>query len=167
MYSCGVWIVKEGKEKDFEQRWQAGADLVAIENPGTKFMLLQDRDDPRRFISLREGWRNVEQLEAARSLPSYQDRWPTPGACSNRVTSRGSISSRRSASQTSGSHASNSVGNIRLGPKGWQRPHLSAASSQVLSPVGSLLTRIRVVPDACHQGACERGSDRKEAMRCP
>jgi len=73
MYACGVWVVRQGKEKDFEQRWQAGADLVAIENPGTKFMLLQDRDDPRRFISLGEGWRNVEQLEAARSLPSYQD----------------------------------------------------------------------------------------------
>jgi quinol monooxygenase YgiN len=73
MYSCGVWIVKEGKEKEFKQRWQAGADIGALENPGVKFMLLQDRDDPRRFISLGEGWRNVEQLEAARSMPAYQD----------------------------------------------------------------------------------------------
>ena len=73
MYSCGVWIVKEGKEKEFKQRWQAGADVGALENPGVKFMLLQDRDDPRRFVSLGEGWRNAEQLEAARSTPSYQD----------------------------------------------------------------------------------------------
>ena len=73
MYSCGVWIVKEGKEREFKKRWQAGADIGALEFPGVKFMLLQDRDDPRRFISLGEGWRNAEQLEAARSLPSYQD----------------------------------------------------------------------------------------------
>lgn len=73
MYSCGVWIVKEGKEREFKKRWQAGADIGALEFPGVKFMLLQDRDDPRRFVSLGEGWRNAEQLEAARSLPSYQD----------------------------------------------------------------------------------------------
>ena len=37
------------------------------------FRLLRDRDDPRRFISLGEGWRNAEQIAMARSLPSFQD----------------------------------------------------------------------------------------------
>jgi quinol monooxygenase YgiN len=73
MYTCGVWIVKDGKEDEFKQRWQAGADAAALEFAGVKFMLLQDRDDTRRFVSLGEGWRNAEQIEAARSLPSYQD----------------------------------------------------------------------------------------------
>jgi quinol monooxygenase YgiN len=73
MYSSGVWIVKEGKEEEFKRRWQAGADAVSLEFPDVKFMLLQDHDNPRRFVSLGEGWRNVEQIEAARSSPAFQD----------------------------------------------------------------------------------------------
>ena len=88
MYSCGVWIVKKGKEKEFKQRWQAAVDTAALEYPGVKFMLLQDRDDSQRFISLGEGWRNPEQLEAARSLPSYQDAM----AATWRVLESGDIS---------------------------------------------------------------------------
>jgi quinol monooxygenase YgiN len=36
-------------------------------------MLLRDAENPRRFVSLGEGWRNPEQIEAARSTPEYQD----------------------------------------------------------------------------------------------
>ena len=36
-------------------------------------MLLHDRENPRRFISLGEGWRHAEQIEAARSTPDYHD----------------------------------------------------------------------------------------------
>ena len=73
MYTSGVWIVKEGREDEFARRWQESADSVALAVPGLKFMLLRDRENPRRFISLGEGWRNSEQIEAARSTPEFQD----------------------------------------------------------------------------------------------
>jgi heme-degrading monooxygenase HmoA len=71
--TLGVWIVKEGREEDFARRWEESASMLALEFPGITFQLLRDRDDPRRFVSLGEGWRNLEQIEAARSLPSFQD----------------------------------------------------------------------------------------------
>jgi quinol monooxygenase YgiN len=73
VYTSGVWIVKKGKEDEFKRRWQAGADSTALAFPGVKLMLLQDRDNPQRFVSLGEGWRNAEQIEAARSSPEFQD----------------------------------------------------------------------------------------------
>ena len=73
MYTSGVWIVKEGREDEFERRWQEAVDATSLEFPGVKFMLLRDRENPRRFVSIGEGWRNHEQIEAARSTPAYQD----------------------------------------------------------------------------------------------
>ena len=37
------------------------------------FRLLRDHVSPQRFVSLGEGRRNHEQVEAARSLPAFQD----------------------------------------------------------------------------------------------
>ena len=73
MYTSGVWTVKKGREDEFERRWQEAANGSSLEFPDVKFMLLRDREDPRRFVSLAEGWRNAEQIDAARSSPSYQD----------------------------------------------------------------------------------------------
>ena len=73
MYTSGIWVVKTGREADFARRWQEGADSIALSVPDLKFMLLHDRENPRRFISLGEGWRNAEQIEAARSTPDFQD----------------------------------------------------------------------------------------------
>ncbi len=73
MYTSGVWTVKKGREDEFERRWQEAANGSSLEFPDVKFMLLRDREDPRRFVSLAEGWRNAEQIDAARSSPAYQD----------------------------------------------------------------------------------------------
>jgi quinol monooxygenase YgiN len=66
-------MVKEGREDEFRRRWQRAVDGISLEFPDVKFMLLRDRESPRRFVSLAEGWRNPEQIEAARSSPAYQD----------------------------------------------------------------------------------------------
>ncbi len=73
MYTSGVWNVKKGRESEFARRWQESADRTALEFPDIKFMLFRDAENPRRFLSLGEGWRNVEQIEAARSTPAFQD----------------------------------------------------------------------------------------------
>jgi quinol monooxygenase YgiN len=69
----GIWMVKEGREEEFGRRWQESADQTALDNPGLKLRLLRDRDDPTRFVSLAEGWRNVEHVDAVQSTPAYQD----------------------------------------------------------------------------------------------
>jgi len=73
VYTSGVWIVKERREAEFERRWQEGADGTSLQYPGVKLMLMRDRENPRRFLSLAEGWRNHEQIDEARSQPSFQD----------------------------------------------------------------------------------------------
>ena len=73
MYTCGVWTAKEGREDEFARRWQETMDRVALEHPNLKFMLLRDRDNPRRFLSLAEGWRTQDDIETARESPQFQD----------------------------------------------------------------------------------------------
>ena len=71
--TSGIWTVKAGREDDFARRWEESASNLSLEFPAVTFRLLRDHDDPQRFVSLGEGWRNLEQIEAARSLPAFQD----------------------------------------------------------------------------------------------
>ena len=73
MYTSGVWVVKEGREEEFTRRWQESTDHLALEFPDVKFMLFRDRENPRRFVSLGEGWRNATQIDVAQSTPQFQD----------------------------------------------------------------------------------------------
>jgi quinol monooxygenase YgiN len=73
MYTSGVWVVKEGREDEFVRRWEEGAQGAVLAFPGVKLMLLRDAESPGRFLSLAEGWRNREQIEAMRSTPQFQD----------------------------------------------------------------------------------------------
>jgi quinol monooxygenase YgiN len=66
-------MVKKGRTDDFTRRWQESADRLVLEFPGVKFMLFRDRENPQRFVSLDEGWRNADQIDAARSTPEFQD----------------------------------------------------------------------------------------------
>jgi quinol monooxygenase YgiN len=73
IYTSGTWLVRAGREGEFARRWEESASQLSLEFPDVTFRLLRDRDNPRRFVSLGDGWRNLEQVEAARSLPSFQD----------------------------------------------------------------------------------------------
>jgi quinol monooxygenase YgiN len=73
VYTSGIWVVKEGREDDFVRRWEESAQGAVLGYPGVKLMLFRDADDPRRFVSLAEGWRNREQIEVMRSTPAFQD----------------------------------------------------------------------------------------------
>jgi quinol monooxygenase YgiN len=71
--TSGIWTVRQGREDEFARRWQESVDETALENPELSFRLFRDHRDPRRFVSLDEGWRTIEQVEAVRSTPAYQD----------------------------------------------------------------------------------------------
>jgi quinol monooxygenase YgiN len=73
VYTSGVWVVKEGREEEFTRRWQESTDQLALDFPDVKFMLFRDRENPRRFVSLGEGWRNADQIDVAQSTPQFQD----------------------------------------------------------------------------------------------
>ena len=94
-----IWNVKEGREDEFARRWEESASSLSREFPDVTFRLLRDRDDPRRFVSLGEGWRNVEQVEAARSLPGFQDSMASIWRMLEDGDIRRSTSSSRSASR--------------------------------------------------------------------
>jgi quinol monooxygenase YgiN len=71
--TTAIWVVKKGREQDFARRWEESAGNLSREFPDVTFRLLRDHENPQRFVSLGEGWRNHEQVEAARSLPGFQD----------------------------------------------------------------------------------------------
>jgi quinol monooxygenase YgiN len=66
-------MVKRGREDDFARRWEESAGSLSLEFPGVTFRLLRDHENPQRFVSLGEGWRNADQIDAARSTPEFQD----------------------------------------------------------------------------------------------
>lgn len=73
MYASGVWVVKEGHEEEFARIWQTAADQTSLEYPGVTFRLLQDVENPRRFVALSGPWRSAEQVATARAMPSFQE----------------------------------------------------------------------------------------------
>jgi quinol monooxygenase YgiN len=73
VYTSGVWNVKEGREDEFVRRWEESAQAAVLGYPGVKLMLFRDADDPHRYVSLAEGWRNREQIDGMRATPEFQD----------------------------------------------------------------------------------------------
>ncbi len=73
MYTSAVWIVKKGREDDFARRWQESADSLSLDYPDVTFRLFRDHENAQRFISLGDGWRSADQIQAAQSAPAYQD----------------------------------------------------------------------------------------------
>ena len=71
--TSGIWFVKEGRQEEFQRRWQESVDSAVIDYPEVKFRLLRDHGNPTRFVSFGEGWRTVEQVETMRETPAFQD----------------------------------------------------------------------------------------------
>jgi heme-degrading monooxygenase HmoA len=71
--TAGIWLVKEGRGGEFARRWQESADRIALESPGVTFKLLRDRENSSRYLSLGEGWRTPDQIEAVRESPEFLD----------------------------------------------------------------------------------------------
>ena len=80
-FASGRWLVTEGKEQEFLQRWTEFLEWSKAEAPGLiEAHLLRDAENPRSFISLsestdaaaRQGWKDQAafrtHLDATRSL---------------------------------------------------------------------------------------------------
>ncbi|TML01433.1 MAG: hypothetical protein E6G40_03045 [Actinobacteria bacterium] len=70
-YTSGDWLVKEGNERLFIERWTAVADWCVAHARGARFFrLIRDRTNPRHFISFGE-WDGFESISVARSYPRF------------------------------------------------------------------------------------------------
>ena len=73
-YTFGVWIVKPGREDDFVAGWREMAEWTAANAPGAGIgRLLQDEDQPTRFISIGP-WDDKEAIAIWRSQLGLQER---------------------------------------------------------------------------------------------
>jgi len=72
MYTSGVWNARTGKDDEFARRWQESVDGLSQDLPGVTFRLLQDAENPSRFLSVAGPWRNREQFEATRASDEFQ-----------------------------------------------------------------------------------------------
>jgi heme-degrading monooxygenase HmoA len=71
-YSHTVWIVKPGQEAEFVKRWSAFEEWSAAEGLSARGKLLQDVDEPRRFISFGP-WETLQAIRRWRMLPDFQE----------------------------------------------------------------------------------------------
>jgi len=73
-YTYGVWIVKPGREEDFVAGWRELAEWTSANAPGAgRCRLLQDEDQPLRFISI-GSWDDKGAIAASRSQLGFQER---------------------------------------------------------------------------------------------
>jgi quinol monooxygenase YgiN len=73
-HTFGVWIVKPGREDDFVAGWRELAEWTAANSPGAgSSRLLQDEDQPQRFISI-GAWDDRDAMAASRSQLGLQER---------------------------------------------------------------------------------------------
>jgi len=72
-YTCGIWTVRDGSEEEFVARWTALVETAGASGGGESFLLIQDREDPHRFISFgawdewtsADGWRSGDAFKQA------------------------------------------------------------------------------------------------------
>ena len=73
-YSFGIYTVKQGKEKEFIDTWNKFVDwsLGQYKVASTPVRLVQDQDNPRRFIAFAE-WINHNDLQSWMQKPEFNE----------------------------------------------------------------------------------------------
>ncbi len=74
LYALGIWTVKSGSESAFISLWDDFANWTAKTQPGpvSSAILLQDLDNPQRFISVGP-WEDEASIRAWRGLPEFRE----------------------------------------------------------------------------------------------
>lgn len=74
LYTLGEWYVKQGHEAEFVAAWQELGVWTAATIPGNAWAkLLQDEEDPQRFISFGP-WKDAEAVAEWRGHAGFQER---------------------------------------------------------------------------------------------
>ena len=72
-YTHTSWIVKEGRESEFVERWSEWAAWTRRQGLASQAMLLRDVDDPQRFISFGP-WESIRAVSSWRGQSGYHER---------------------------------------------------------------------------------------------
>jgi heme-degrading monooxygenase HmoA len=70
-FTTGVWNVKNGKEKEFIKEWAEFAKWSSNSGNATA-QLLQDTDNPSRFISIGK-WNNTDEIQKWLEKSEFKD----------------------------------------------------------------------------------------------
>jgi heme-degrading monooxygenase HmoA len=74
LFTSGTWRVAVGKEHEFVAAWRDMAEWTVQNVPGNgPATLLQDRDDPRHFVSFGP-WESIQAIQAWRASEGFQQR---------------------------------------------------------------------------------------------
>jgi heme-degrading monooxygenase HmoA len=77
IYTLGIWTVKPGMEQQFIDTWSEFATWSKSSFAGAmSVVLLQDRENPRRFISVGP-WRSSEDIAQWRGSEGFKSRVKT------------------------------------------------------------------------------------------
>jgi quinol monooxygenase YgiN len=74
-YGSGDWLVREGSEEEFVERWTTFIEWSLDNAPGAvseSFVLVRSTEEPRRFLSL-GAWENQDARERWRQMPRMQE----------------------------------------------------------------------------------------------
>jgi heme-degrading monooxygenase HmoA len=71
LYTCAQWVVKEGKEQEFIEAWQAYVGETAKKFNVTHARLIQDAEIPKRFVSFGR-WESKEMINAWRESDEFK-----------------------------------------------------------------------------------------------
>jgi heme-degrading monooxygenase HmoA len=71
-YSSGEWLVREGSEQEFIERWNSFIQWTLNDVSGAvSFVLVRSTEEPRKFLSL-GAWESQEAQETWREMPQMQ-----------------------------------------------------------------------------------------------
>jgi heme-degrading monooxygenase HmoA len=70
-FTAAVWKVQEGKEQEFIKEWTKFADWSSRVAGASTGRLMQDSQDPSRFISVGE-WDDAESIKQWREHPEFK-----------------------------------------------------------------------------------------------
>ena len=71
-YSSGEWLVREGSEEEFIERWTTFIEWTLNDAEGAEsFVLVRSMEDSRKFLSL-GAWESQQAQEAWREMPQMQ-----------------------------------------------------------------------------------------------
>lgn len=74
LYTLGIWIVKAGKEDEFIEAWRNFAEWTKSSFAGaSSVVLLRDRNDSRRFVSVGP-WRSDKDVQEWRASEGFRMR---------------------------------------------------------------------------------------------
>ena len=74
-YGSGEWVVREGSEEDFVERWTNFIEWSLDNAPGAvpgSFVLVRSTEEPRRFLSI-GAWESQEAREAWGQMARMQE----------------------------------------------------------------------------------------------